>query len=123
MVGAAERGHRDDRLAVVRPLPGGELLQRVDALVVEILADDEASPSSIAVSTGISTRAVAAAIGELHRMGDVADAEVALPGGDDLARLHAAAALDQLAVEPGFLEEADAVGDEMRLVERGTATG
>ena len=56
-------------------------------------------------------------------MGDIADADVTLLGSDDLARLHAAAALDQLAVEPGLLEVADAVGDEMRLIERGTATG
>ena len=50
-------------------------------------------------------------------MGDIADADVTLLGGDDLAGLHAAAALEQLAVEPGFLEVADAIGHEMRLID------
>src|SRR5262249_2211275 len=62
--------------------------------------------------------AVAAAIGELHRMGDVADADVTLLRGDDLARLHAAAALDQLGVQAGLLEIADAVGNKMGLLDR-----
>ena len=41
MVGAAQRRHRDDRLAPVGPLPFRQLLQRGDALVAQILADDE----------------------------------------------------------------------------------
>src|SRR6201999_968680 len=52
------------------------------------------------------------------RVGDVADTDVALLRGDDLARLHAAAALDQLAVESRLLEIADPVGNEMCLIDR-----
>src|SRR5271169_5692086 len=55
-------------------------------------------------------------IAELHRMGHVANADIALRGGDDLARLDAAAALDQLAVEARFLEIPDTVRDELRLI-------
>src|SRR5689334_3946872 len=51
-------------------------------------------------------------------MRDVTNADVALGRCDDLARLHAAAALDQLAVQPGLLEIADPVGDELRLIDR-----
>ena len=51
-------------------------------------------------------------------MGDVADADIALRRSNDLARLDAAAALDELAVETGVLEVADAVGNELRLINR-----
>src|SRR3954451_7294779 len=51
-------------------------------------------------------------------MGDIADADVALRGGDDFARLDAAAALDQLAVETGLLEVSQSVGEELRLIDR-----
>ena len=37
-------------------------------------------------------------------MGDIADADVALRGGDDLARLDAAAALNQLTIKARFLK-------------------
>src|SRR5579871_4582565 len=51
-------------------------------------------------------------------MRDVTNADIALGRCDDLARLHAAAALDQLAVQPGLLEIADPVGDELCLIDR-----
>src|SRR3954451_4739633 len=51
-------------------------------------------------------------------MGDIADADVALRGGDDFARLDAAATLDQLAVEPGLPEVSQSVGEELRLIDR-----
>ena len=104
MVGAAERRHRDDRLAAVGPFPFRQRLQRGDALVLQILADDEHHR----IRSGVDRHQHppgAAVIGQLHRMGDVADADIALRGGDDLAGLDAAAALHQLAVEPGVLED------------------
>ena len=51
-------------------------------------------------------------------MGDIADPNVALRRGDDLARFDAAAALDQLAVEAGFLEISNLVRHELRLIDR-----
>ena len=50
-------------------------------------------------------------------MGDIADADIALRRGDDFARLDAAAALNQLAVEAGFLEIPDPVRNELRLID------
>src|SRR5580704_18015742 len=117
VVGAAERGHRDDRLAAVGPLPFSELLQRGDALIPEILADDEHHGAAAGVG-GQQDSPWPPVIGELHRMGNVADANNALRRGDDLTRLDAAAALDELAVEAGVLEVAGAVGDELRLIDR-----
>src|SRR5438132_7162680 len=51
-------------------------------------------------------------------MRDIADANVALRGGDDFARLDAAATLDQLAVEACLLEVSQFVSDELRLIDR-----
>jgi len=51
-------------------------------------------------------------------MGDVADAYITLRGGDDFARLDAAAALNQLAVQTCFLEIPDPVRNELRLIDR-----
>src|SRR5580700_660751 len=50
-------------------------------------------------------------------MGNVADADIALRGSYDLARLDAAATLDELAVETRVLEVAGAIGDELRLID------
>ena len=50
-------------------------------------------------------------------MGDIADPNVALRGGNDLARLDAAAALNQFAVETGFLEISNLVRHELRLID------
>src|SRR5262249_28648248 len=57
-------------------------------------------------------------VAELHRMGDVTDANVTLRGGNDFARLYTAAALDQFAIEPGLLEISVPVGHELRLIDR-----
>src|SRR4029077_14931067 len=59
---------------------------------------------------------VATVIAQLHRMGDVADTDVALRRGDDLAGFDAAAALDQFAVEAGFLEVSISVGHKLGLI-------
>ena len=50
-------------------------------------------------------------------MGDIADADVALRRGDDLARLDAAAALNQFAVKARFLEISDSIRHEMCLID------
>ena len=117
MVGAAQRGDRNDRLASVGSLPFRECFQSVDALVLEVLANDEHHGTGPGIdrhqhATGTSV------IAELHRMRDVADADIALRRSDDLTRLHPATALDQFAIEPGLLEISDAVGHELGLIDR-----
>src|SRR3954447_8757660 len=106
MVGAAKRRHRDDRPAPVRPFPFRQGLQRRDALILEILADDEDHRAASRICRH-QNAPVASTIAQLHRMGDIADADIALRRGDDLARLHAAAALYEFAIETGFPEESD----------------
>src|ERR1700732_4316802 len=51
-------------------------------------------------------------------MGDVADTDVALRRGNNLARLDAAAALHQFAVEARLLEISDPVRDKLGLIDR-----
>src|SRR5215470_430812 len=50
-------------------------------------------------------------------MRDVANPDIALRRCNDLARLYAAATLNQLAVEPGLLEVTDPVRNELRLID------
>src|SRR5215470_11854642 len=57
-------------------------------------------------------------IAELHRVGNVADADIALRGRDDLARLHSTTTLDQFAIEPRLLEISDTIGHKLRLINR-----
>src|SRR5690348_11290182 len=57
-------------------------------------------------------------VAELHRVGNVSDANVTLRGGNDFARLYAAAALDQLAIEPGLFEISNSIGHKLRLIDR-----
>src|SRR5260370_10125580 len=61
---------------------------------------------------------IGAVIAGLDWMGDIADADVALRRGDDLARLDAAAALNQLTIKAGFVEKSDSIGHELCLVDR-----
>src|ERR1043166_9294600 len=117
MVGAAKRGYRDDRLAPVRPLPLRQRLQRGDALILEVLADDEDDRTAARIGRH-QDAPVAPAIAQLHRVGDIADADIALRGRDDLARLDPAAALNELAIEARIPEKADAIRHEMRLIDR-----
>src|SRR5450755_3629642 len=56
-------------------------------------------------------------IAELHRVGDIANTDVALRRGDDLACLDAAAALNQFAVEARVLEVSDSVRHELGLID------
>ena len=109
MRGAAERGHAEDRALAVGPLPGGGLLHRVDALVVEVLADGEAHAGRALVD-GVERPRRPAVLVELQHVQDVGDGEVGLARGHDLARLHAVAALDQLEVVAFVLEEAASPG-------------
>src|SRR5436190_2688448 len=115
--GAAERGDAEDRLLAVGPLPGGEFLHRIDALIVEILADGEAHAGRALVER-VERAGRPAVLVELQDVLDVGDREVALARGEDLARLHAGAALDQLELVALVLEEALLLGDELDLVGR-----
>src|SRR6202158_1165130 len=117
MIGATKRRNRDDRLAAVRPFPGGEFFKRRDALILEVLADDEHYRTAAGVDRHQDASG-AAVIAELHRMGDVADTDVALRRGDDLARLDAAATLKQFAVEARFLEVSNSIRHELGLIDR-----
>src|SRR4051794_30594607 len=117
MVGAAERRHRDDRLAPRPPFPPRQRLQGPDALILEILADDEDHRTAAGIGRHQDAPG-ASAIAQLHRMGDIADADIALRRGDDLAGLYAAAALDEFAIEARVLEVTDSIRHEMRLIDR-----
>src|SRR5579871_6275690 len=57
-------------------------------------------------------------IAQLHGMGDVANADVSLGGGNDLTRFYAATTLDQLAIEPGLFEISDPIGHKLGLIDR-----
>ena len=117
MRGAAERGHAEDRLLAVGTLPGGGLLHRIDALVVEVLADGEAHAGGALVD-GVERPRRPPVLVELQHMQDIGDGEVGLARRHDLARLHAAAALDQLELVAFVLEVALLLGDELDLVGR-----
>src|SRR5579871_1292530 len=56
-------------------------------------------------------------IAQLHGMGDVANADVSLRGGNDLTRFYTAATLDQLAIEPGLFEISDPIGHKLGLID------
>ena len=98
-------------------LPSRQRFQRIDALIEQILSDNEHHRAG----TGIDRHQHApgaAVIAELHRVGDVADADIALRRGDNLTCLDAAAALHEFAVEAGFFEIADPIRNELRLIDR-----
>src|SRR5579872_3719478 len=117
MVGATERRYRDDGFTAIGTLPFSQFLQRRDALVPEIFADDEHHRAAAGIDRHQNPPR-APVIGELHRVGDIADADIPLRGGDDLARLDAAPALDDLAVKACVLEIANPVRYELRLIKR-----
>src|SRR3984893_4514403 len=117
MISAAQRRYRDDGFTAIGPLPFRQRFKRCDALILEVLADDEHHRTRARIDRHQPAPG-AAVVAELHWVGDIADPDVALRRGDDLARLYAAAALDQLAIQTCLLEVPDTIGHEVGLIDR-----
>ena len=77
MVCAAQGRDRYDRLAAVGPFPIGQLFQGIDALVLEILPDNEHHRAGTRIDWHQHAPG-AAVIAELHWMRNVTDSDVTL---------------------------------------------
>ena len=89
---AAQRGNAEIGYATIGALVLGQLLQRVDAVVVELLPDHDAHQRRAAVERQQDLGRTVAA-GQLERVGGIGHTELDLAGTHEIAQVRAAAGI------------------------------